>query len=114
MTIWSILLLLKIFYGHLVYFLVIWYIFPRLGSFSMAVGAFMYKDMYIYLKLNLHRFPKHSRQRGGSEADPEVRGRRKGRRGRQEGEGGAAEVRQMSADAGQPRKISLLILILFV
>jgi hypothetical protein len=31
MTIWSILLLLGIFYGHLVYFLIIWYIFPRFG-----------------------------------------------------------------------------------
>jgi hypothetical protein len=31
MTIWSILRPLKIFYGHLVYFVVIWYIFPPLG-----------------------------------------------------------------------------------
>jgi hypothetical protein len=31
MTIWSILLPLEIFYGHLVYFVVIWYIFPRFG-----------------------------------------------------------------------------------
>jgi hypothetical protein len=30
-TIWSILLLLEIFYGRLVYFVVIWYIFRRLG-----------------------------------------------------------------------------------
>jgi hypothetical protein len=29
MTIWSLLLPLEIFYGHLVYFMVIWYIFPR-------------------------------------------------------------------------------------
>jgi hypothetical protein len=28
---WSILWQLEIFYGHLVYFVVIWYIFPRLG-----------------------------------------------------------------------------------
>jgi hypothetical protein len=32
MTIWSILRPLKIFYGHLVYFVVIWYIFPVLVS----------------------------------------------------------------------------------
>jgi hypothetical protein len=31
LTIWSILWLLEIFYGHLVYFVVIWYIFPRFG-----------------------------------------------------------------------------------
>jgi hypothetical protein len=31
MTIWSILRPLEIFYGHLVYFVVIWYIFPRFG-----------------------------------------------------------------------------------
>jgi hypothetical protein len=31
MTIWSILLQLEIFYGHLVYFVVIWYIFSRFG-----------------------------------------------------------------------------------
>jgi hypothetical protein len=31
MTIWSILRPLDIFYGHLVYFVVIWYIFPRFG-----------------------------------------------------------------------------------
>jgi hypothetical protein len=31
MTIWSILLLLEIFYGHLVYFVAIGYIFPRFG-----------------------------------------------------------------------------------
>jgi hypothetical protein len=32
MTIWSILLLVEIFYGHLVYFvLIIWYISRRLG-----------------------------------------------------------------------------------
>jgi hypothetical protein len=30
-TFWSILLPLEIFYGHLVYFVVIWYIFPRFG-----------------------------------------------------------------------------------
>jgi hypothetical protein len=30
-TIWSILLLLEIFYGHLVYFVVIWYNFPQFG-----------------------------------------------------------------------------------
>jgi hypothetical protein len=31
MAIWSILGTLEIFYGHLVYFVVIWYIFPRFG-----------------------------------------------------------------------------------
>jgi hypothetical protein len=31
MTIWSILGQLEIFYGHLVYFVVIWYLFPRFG-----------------------------------------------------------------------------------
>jgi hypothetical protein len=31
MTIWSILLLLEIVYSHLVYVVVIWYIFPRFG-----------------------------------------------------------------------------------
>jgi hypothetical protein len=31
MTIWSILLPLEILYGHLAYFAVIWYIFPRFG-----------------------------------------------------------------------------------
>jgi hypothetical protein len=31
MTIWSILRPLQIFYGHLVYFVVIWYSFPRFG-----------------------------------------------------------------------------------
>jgi hypothetical protein len=31
MTIWSILRPLEIFYGHLVYFVVFWYIFPRFG-----------------------------------------------------------------------------------
>jgi hypothetical protein len=31
MTIWFILLLLEIFYGHLVYLVVIWYIFHRFG-----------------------------------------------------------------------------------
>jgi hypothetical protein len=31
MTIWSILQPLEIFYGHLVYFVVIWYISPRFG-----------------------------------------------------------------------------------
>jgi hypothetical protein len=31
MTIWSILQPLEIFYAHLVYFEVIWYIFPRFG-----------------------------------------------------------------------------------
>jgi hypothetical protein len=31
MTIWSILRPLEIFYGPLVYFVVIWYIFPRFG-----------------------------------------------------------------------------------
>jgi hypothetical protein len=31
MTIWCILVLLEIFNGHLVYFVVIWYIFPRFG-----------------------------------------------------------------------------------
>jgi hypothetical protein len=31
MTIWSILRPLEIYYGHLVYFVVIWYIFPRFG-----------------------------------------------------------------------------------
>jgi hypothetical protein len=31
MTIWPVLLLLEIFYGHLVYFVVIWYIYPRFG-----------------------------------------------------------------------------------
>jgi hypothetical protein len=31
MTSWSILLLLEKFHGHLVYFVVIWYIFPRFG-----------------------------------------------------------------------------------
>jgi hypothetical protein len=31
MTIWSILRPLEIFYGHLVYFVVIWYISPRFG-----------------------------------------------------------------------------------
>jgi hypothetical protein len=31
MTIWSILRPLETFYGHLVYFVVIWYIFPRFG-----------------------------------------------------------------------------------
>jgi hypothetical protein len=30
-TIWSILRPLEIFYGHLVYFVDIWYIFPRFG-----------------------------------------------------------------------------------
>jgi hypothetical protein len=31
MTIWPVLLLLEIFYGRLVYFVVIWYIYPRFG-----------------------------------------------------------------------------------
>jgi hypothetical protein len=31
MAIWSILGTLEICYGHLVYFVVIWYIFPRFG-----------------------------------------------------------------------------------
>jgi hypothetical protein len=31
MTIWSILRPLEMFYGHLVYFVVIWYISPRFG-----------------------------------------------------------------------------------
>jgi hypothetical protein len=31
MTIWSILQQLEIFYDHLEYFVVIWYIFPRFG-----------------------------------------------------------------------------------
>jgi hypothetical protein len=31
MTIWSILWPLEIFYGHLVYFVAIWYNFPRFG-----------------------------------------------------------------------------------
>jgi hypothetical protein len=31
MTIWSFLRQLEIFYGHLVYFVVIWYICPRFG-----------------------------------------------------------------------------------
>jgi hypothetical protein len=31
MTVWSILRPLQIFYGHLVYFVVFWYIFPRFG-----------------------------------------------------------------------------------
>jgi hypothetical protein len=31
LTIWSILLPLENFYGHLVYFVVVWYIFPRFG-----------------------------------------------------------------------------------
>jgi hypothetical protein len=34
MTIWSILRPLEIFYGHLVYFVVIWYIFRRFGIFG--------------------------------------------------------------------------------
>jgi hypothetical protein len=34
MTIWSILRPLEIFYGHVVYFVVIWYIFPRFGIFD--------------------------------------------------------------------------------
>jgi hypothetical protein len=33
MTIWFIVLLLEIFYGHLVYFVVIWYILTRFGYF---------------------------------------------------------------------------------
>jgi hypothetical protein len=32
MDIWSILRPFDIFYGHLVYFVVIWYIFPRVGK----------------------------------------------------------------------------------
>jgi hypothetical protein len=32
MAIWYILWLFGIFYGHLVYFMVIWYIFPRFGK----------------------------------------------------------------------------------
>jgi hypothetical protein len=32
MTIWSILRPLEIFYGHLVHFVVIWYISPRFGN----------------------------------------------------------------------------------
>jgi hypothetical protein len=31
MTVWSILLLLETFHGHLVYFVVLWYIFPHFG-----------------------------------------------------------------------------------
>jgi hypothetical protein len=31
MAFWSILGPIRIFYGHLVYFLIIWYIFPRFG-----------------------------------------------------------------------------------
>jgi hypothetical protein len=31
MTFWTIIGPLEIFYGHLVYFVVIWYIFPRFG-----------------------------------------------------------------------------------
>jgi hypothetical protein len=31
MTIWSLLRPLEIFYGHSVYFVVFWYIFPRFG-----------------------------------------------------------------------------------
>jgi hypothetical protein len=31
MTFWTILGPLEIFYGHFVYFVVIWYIFPRFG-----------------------------------------------------------------------------------
>jgi hypothetical protein len=31
MTIWPILRPLQIFYGHLIYFVAIWYIFPRFG-----------------------------------------------------------------------------------
>jgi hypothetical protein len=34
MTIWSILRPLEIFYGHLVYFVLIWYNFPRFGIFD--------------------------------------------------------------------------------
>jgi hypothetical protein len=36
MCIWSILRPLEIFYGHLVYFVVIWYIFPRFGNKNLA------------------------------------------------------------------------------
>jgi hypothetical protein len=31
MTIWPVLLLLEIFHDHLVYFVVIWYVYPRFG-----------------------------------------------------------------------------------
>jgi hypothetical protein len=36
MTIWSILWPLEIFYSHMVYFAVIWYIFPRFGILDQA------------------------------------------------------------------------------
>jgi hypothetical protein len=39
MTIWSILLPLEILNGHLVHFVVIWYIFPRFGTFYQEISG---------------------------------------------------------------------------
>jgi hypothetical protein len=52
MTIWSLLRPLEIFYGHLVYFVVIWFIFPRFGILdqkNLATQVVRKKDKKIYL-----------------------------------------------------------------
>jgi hypothetical protein len=43
-TIWSILMLLEIFYGHLVNFVVIWYIFPRFGILCQEKSGNLEQD----------------------------------------------------------------------
>jgi hypothetical protein len=62
MTIWSFLRPLEIFYDHLVYFMVIWYIFPRFGiSYQEKSGnpahmcaklriLYMYAHVHIFIE----------------------------------------------------------------
>jgi hypothetical protein len=50
-TIWTILWLLEIFYGHLVYLVVIWYIFPRFGILEQeksGICRYLFKTVCIW------------------------------------------------------------------
>jgi hypothetical protein len=58
MTIWSILRQLEIFYGHLVYFVVIWYISPRFGI------LYQEKSGNPALKASLHETRTHKLGKG--------------------------------------------------
>jgi hypothetical protein len=58
MTIWSILRPLEIFYGHLVYFVVIWYIFPPLGILDQEKSGNLEcnaKDCFLFVGCQWNR-----------------------------------------------------------
>jgi hypothetical protein len=57
MTIWSNLRPLEIFYGHLVYFVVIWYIFTRFGILSQEKSGNL--EVYSFF-CYCQTFPNHS------------------------------------------------------